>query len=207
MDSRAVSASLHAAYRLPSPRLAGVADHTCAARFRSRQRSRRAATVEEKWSSPGAWVLAIDCSYLSERRQGSSQGDDRGVAHGDIIQGGRASRLCRIGDCVEARTYFGKPVWQCVAVMLERHLAPALFISQAEKRIEIRVFTPAEARTVRRVGCKSIGPVCSVALAMGLRLGQALGFHWTEGSQRRPSGNACPAPGGSVHPTHPEDAQ
>ena len=39
------------------------------------------------------------------------------ATHDDIIQGGRASRLCRIGDRAEAWIYFDKPVEQRAVVM------------------------------------------------------------------------------------------
>jgi integrase len=49
------------------------------------------------------------------------------------------------------------------------------------KRVETRVFTPEQARTfVAAAGAHRLGPVFSVALAVGLRLGEALGLRWMD---------------------------
>ena len=49
------------------------------------------------------------------------------------------------------------------------------------KRVEIRVFTPEEARRFLTAAENDrLGPVFSVALAVGLRLGEALGLRWVD---------------------------
>src|SRR5512134_1614375 len=69
MGSSSVSAAAHGAWRPAAAPPAGFAAQVCAALFRSRHRSRRAATAEKKWSILGevADVLATGCSFLSER--------------------------------------------------------------------------------------------------------------------------------------------